>query len=181
MSSYRRLVVEAARAQELAERAAGYEPSSPDLARPPTADEALRFAALAAAAAEQAGDVLAGLGVRDAFAPADFQDLLAHVPLMGPFLAPPVPATRVPTEVAPRSIVSAAISMSNTSMPANFLEQDRLAFHHRLRRQRTDIAETEHRGAVGDHRHQIGAGRERCGLAPDSAAISMQAAATPGE
>ena len=38
-----------------------------------------------------------------------------------------------------------------------FLEQDRLAFHHRLGRQRTDIAEAEHGGAVGDDRDQIAA------------------------
>ena len=45
-----------------------------------------------------------------------------------------------------------------------FLEQDRLAFHHRLRGQRADIAEAEHRGAVGDHGDQIGAGRQRGGF-----------------
>ena len=38
-----------------------------------------------------------------------------------------------------------------------FLEQDRLAFHHRLGGQRADIAEAEHRGAVGDHADEIGA------------------------
>ena len=37
------------------------------------------------------------------------------------------------------------------------LEEDRLALHHRLRRQRPDIAEPEHRAAVGDHRHQVAA------------------------
>ena len=41
------------------------------------------------------------------------------------------------------------------------LEQDRLALHHRLRCQRTDIAKAKHRGAIGDHRHQIGADRQR--------------------
>ena len=35
------------------------------------------------------------------------------------------------------------------------LEQDRLALHHRLAGQRADVAEAEHRGAVGDHRDQI--------------------------
>ena len=35
------------------------------------------------------------------------------------------------------------------------LEQHRLAFHHRLARQRADIAEAEHRGAVRHHRHQV--------------------------
>ena len=35
------------------------------------------------------------------------------------------------------------------------LEQDRLAFHHRLAGERADGAEAEHRGAVGQHRDQI--------------------------
>ncbi len=44
------------------------------------------------------------------------------------------------------------------------LEQNRLALHDRLRCQRSDIAKAEHGGAVGDHRDQIGADRQRCGL-----------------
>ena len=36
-----------------------------------------------------------------------------------------------------------------------FLEQDGLALHHRLAGQGADIAQAEHGGAVGDHRHQI--------------------------
>ena len=35
------------------------------------------------------------------------------------------------------------------------LEEHRLAFHHRLRGERTEIAEAEYRSAVGDHRDQI--------------------------
>ena len=42
-----------------------------------------------------------------------------------------------------------------------FLEQNRLALHHRFRRQRPDIAEAENRGAVRDHGDQIGADRQR--------------------
>ena len=38
------------------------------------------------------------------------------------------------------------------------LEQDRLAFHHRLGGERAEIAETENGSAVRDHRDQIGAG-----------------------
>ncbi len=38
------------------------------------------------------------------------------------------------------------------------LEQDRLAFHHRLGAKRAQIAEAEHGGAVRDHRHQIALG-----------------------
>jgi hypothetical protein len=37
------------------------------------------------------------------------------------------------------------------------LEQHRLAFHHRLRRERADGAQAEHRGAVADHGDQVGA------------------------
>jgi hypothetical protein len=37
------------------------------------------------------------------------------------------------------------------------LEQHALAFHHRLAGQRPDVAQAEHRGAVGDDRDQVGA------------------------
>ena len=39
---------------------------------------------------------------------------------------------------------------------AERLEQDRLALHHRHRRGRADVAQPEHRGAVGDHRDRVG-------------------------
>ena len=39
------------------------------------------------------------------------------------------------------------------------LEEATLAFHHRLARERTDVAEAEHRGAVGDDRDQVAARR----------------------
>ena len=45
-----------------------------------------------------------------------------------------------------------------------FLEQDRLALHHRLAGERTDRAEAEHGGAVGQHRDQILAHGQRRGL-----------------
>ena len=38
------------------------------------------------------------------------------------------------------------------------LEQHALAFHDRLAGQRSNVAETQDRGAVGDHRHQVPAG-----------------------
>ena len=41
------------------------------------------------------------------------------------------------------------------------LEQDRLAFHDRLGRQRADIAKAKHGGAVGDDGDEIGAGGQR--------------------
>ena len=37
-------------------------------------------------------------------------------------------------------------------------EQDAFAFHHRLAGQRADVAESEHRGAVGDHGDQVAFG-----------------------
>ena len=61
-----------------------------------------------------------------------------------------------------------------------FLEQHRLAFHHRLRRQRADGAQAQHGRAVGDDADQVAARgvAERVG---GSATIASQAAATPGE
>jgi len=94
LSACRRVVAEADQAQVLALHAlAAGGPQS-------TVDAALRHAGRAAAAAESAGDALAGLGVRDAFAPADFQDLLTFVPVMGPFQAPAIPPPRPPVEIA---------------------------------------------------------------------------------
>ena len=46
-----------------------------------------------------------------------------------------------------------------------FLEEHRLAFHHRLGRERTDRAEAQHRGAVGDHGDEIAARGEVARLA----------------
>ena len=45
-----------------------------------------------------------------------------------------------------------------------FLEQDRLALHHRLGGQRADGAEAEHGGAVGDDGDQVAARGQRGGL-----------------
>ena len=44
------------------------------------------------------------------------------------------------------------------------LEQARLAFHDRLARQRANIAETKHGGAVGDDGHEVAARRQFIGL-----------------
>lgn len=116
LESYERLVAEADTANELAGDAlaaaavlpAGADPGLPGrlasgLPGPPVvaaAEAALRHAAAAAAAATDAGEALAALGVRDAFAPADFSGLLGHVPLMGPVVPPVVPIRRPPDEVA---------------------------------------------------------------------------------
>ena len=48
------------------------------------------------------------------------------------------------------------------------LEQDGLAFHHRLRGQRAEIAQAQHGGAVGDHRDEIALGRVVVGQRRDS-------------
>lgn len=112
LAAYERLAAEAALAQDLAAQAltAGSAPSEltatmrllVPAAAPAqgAADAALGHARAAAAAADTAGDALSGLGVHDAFAPADFRDLLAHVPGMGPVAPPDLPAPRPPTEVA---------------------------------------------------------------------------------
>ena len=39
------------------------------------------------------------------------------------------------------------------------LEQDGLAFHHRLAGERADVAQAKHRGAVGDHGDEVAADR----------------------
>ena len=43
------------------------------------------------------------------------------------------------------------------------LEEAALALHHRLGRQRADVAQAQHRGAVGDHGHQVAARSELAG------------------
>jgi hypothetical protein len=97
--SYQRLVTEAEHAQDLARQALTAASVLPAAAAT-AAEAALRHAAGAAAAAECAGDALAGLGVRDAFAPADFGDLLTLLAVMGPFQAPGPPSARSPAGAA---------------------------------------------------------------------------------
>ena len=41
------------------------------------------------------------------------------------------------------------------------LEEDALTFHHRLGGQRANVAQPQHRRAVGDHAHQVGTRGER--------------------
>ena len=58
-------------------------------------------------------------------------------------------------------------------------EQDTLAFHDRLAGQRADVAQAEHRGAVGDDGDQVALGgvmKASCGFF----SISRQGSATPG-
>ena len=61
------------------------------------------------------------------------------------------------------------------------LEQDRLAFHHRLGRERAEIAEAEDGGAVGDDGDEIALDRVVVGLALGSSAMASTGTATPGE
>ena len=61
------------------------------------------------------------------------------------------------------------------------LEQDRLAFHHRLGAERAEIAEAEHRGAVRDHRDEVALGGVVVTPWTGRALIARQGAATPGE
>jgi hypothetical protein len=139
LAAYERLAVEVAVAQESAGEAlngAGTPsigPLAPELwaglpgAVAPTlapVDAAIVHAAAAAAAADDAGTVLAGLGVRDAFAPPDFAVLAAHVPLMGPFAPPEVPTGPAPEDAAswwaglPLSAQLAAISSAPARLGA---------------------------------------------------------------
>ena len=64
--------------------------------------------------------------------------------------------------------------------PGEVLEEDRLALHHRHRRERTDVAEAEDGGAVGDRRRRCCAGRCSAAERLGSAAIARQTSATPG-
>lgn len=112
LAAYRRLVDEAGLAHELAVvglRGAGDVPatagallagSGVDAPALFAAEEALDHARRAAAAAEEAGSVLSGLGVHDAFVPARFDDLAAELPLVGPVPVPRVPSGGSPADVA---------------------------------------------------------------------------------
>ena len=61
------------------------------------------------------------------------------------------------------------------------LEQHRLAFHHRLRGERAEIAEAEDRGAVRDHRDHVALGGVVEGESSGFSAIASTGTATPGE
>ena len=115
LHAYVRLVAEAATAQELAGDAlvAAVSPAEADpevlgrltagLPGGPvvaTSETALEHAAAATAAARDTGEALAALGVRDAFAPAEFSDLPGHGLLTAPGIPPVVPVRRPPDEVA---------------------------------------------------------------------------------
>ncbi|SOE00709.1 alpha/beta hydrolase [Blastococcus haudaquaticus] len=96
-AAFERLSTEADRAQDLAREALlrleAATSSTTEVALPlATLEAALDRAAAVAAATEEAGQTLAGVGVRDAFAPADFSGLTRWVPVAAPVCAPPGPA-----------------------------------------------------------------------------------------
>jgi hypothetical protein len=98
-------------------------------------------------------------------------------PLMSSRLMPPKVGSSAATVSTTLDGVGGDLDVEHVDA-GEFLEQDRLAFHHRLRGQRADIAEAEHRGAVGDHRDQIGAGGQLAASA-GFLAISRQAPRRP--
>ena len=55
------------------------------------------------------------------------------------------------------------------------LEQAALAFHHRLAGQRADVAQAQHRGAVGDHADQVAARLVYSAASVGSSSIARQA------
>ncbi len=124
---------------------------------------------------DDGGAVLVVVEDRDLHALAQFRSMTKHSgALMSSRLMPPKVGSSAAMMSTSLSGSRSSTSMSNTSMPANFLNRHRLALHHRLGGQRPDVAQAEHRGAVGDHRHQIAA-RGVLGRRQGSASISSQA------
>ena len=84
--------------------------------------------------------------------------------LMSSRLMPPnVGSSAATTSISWSRIVRGDLDVEHVDA-GEFLEQDRLAFHHRLAGERADVAEPEHRGAVGDHRDEVGARGQFGGL-----------------
>lgn len=102
MGAFERLLREADPAQERATEALSGRPAETPDPRPAlaAAEAALRHAAAVTTAAADAGTALAGLGVRDAFGPADFWDLAGRIHLVGPVAPPTVRSDGNPQEVA---------------------------------------------------------------------------------
>jgi hypothetical protein len=96
LAAFERLAAEADRAQDLARAALARADALPPTAGASlpltTVAAALDHAAAVTAAAHAAGEALAGVGVRDASAPADFSALTRWVPVASPVCAPPGPA-----------------------------------------------------------------------------------------
>ena len=96
LAAFERLTAEADRAQVLAREALVRAEARPPVAEapllPPAVAAVLEHAAAVTVAAQAAGEALAGLGVRDAFAPADFPALARWVPVQSPVCAPTGPS-----------------------------------------------------------------------------------------
>lgn len=93
---------EARTSGRLVDAMAGLFPELPALPPRPVlaAEAALTHAAAASDAAADAGAALGGLGVRDAFAPADFEDLAGSVPSIEPIAPRHVDGGAAPAEAA---------------------------------------------------------------------------------
>ena len=78
--------------------------------------------------------------------------------LMSSRLMPPNVGSRLATMSQKRSGVGLVDLDVEHVDPGELLEQHRLAFHDGLCRERSDGAETEHRGPVGHHRDEVRAG-----------------------
>ena len=101
--------------------------------------------------------------------------------LMSSRLMPPKVGSSAATISTKRSMSRRVHFQVEDVDAGEFLEEDGLAFHHRLGGQGADIAQAQHGGAVGDHRHQVAAGGIVAGAVAGSAAMASQGAATPGE
>ena len=77
--------------------------------------------------------------------------------LMSSRLMPPKVGSRDAMMSTSLSVSVSFTSMSNTSIAGELLEQAALALHDRLGGERADVAEAEHRRAVRDHGHEVGA------------------------
>ena len=71
-------------------------------------------------------------------------------------IAPKVGSSAATTSQKRSRVVGVDLDVEHVDA-GELLEQDGLALHHRLAGQRADIAQAEHGGAVGDHRHQVAA------------------------
>ena len=80
--------------------------------------------------------------------------------LMSSRLMPPKVGSSAATISTRRSIsVSGDFDIEHVD-PGEFLEENRLAFHHRFAGERANVAEAQNGGAVGDHRDEVLPDRE---------------------
>ena len=94
-------------------------------------------------------------------------------------LMPPYTGARTSTVRMISSVSWVSRHTGQASTPAKLLEQRRLALHHRHRGGRADVAEPEHRRAVGDDGDGVALDGQAAGVLGASA-IAWQTRATPG-